>query len=137
MSEIFLFFFINCWICNLLYFLAKPFCVAFVKCFFPLYCGYFSSSVPFLASFWFWVSEWVEFGLKFESLRSMAQWSDKRFKSSSERYWIVVKGRCQMMALSTLYLILWYFVLNTVPFISFILSPNFVSLILYFLNPHS
>ena len=69
--------------------------------------------VTCLSSVWF-LSEWVEFGLRLESLRNMGQWSDKWFKSSrytGKRYWIqrdtesnlIVKSRFQMLTISSLY----------------------------------
>ena len=99
---------INYWFCHLLCFLGKPFCVVFLKYFFHLYCGCFSSSAIFLGSVWF-LSEWVEIGWRVESLRSMGRLSDKFFKASTERYWIKPDCKKQIWNANT-----------TAPFISYI-----------------
>lgn len=58
--------------------------------FIPTVLWLFFFYVTCLSSVWF-LSEWVGFGLRLESLRNMGKWSDKWFKSSrytGERYWI-------------------------------------------------
>ena len=112
---------INYWFCHLFCFLAKPFCVLLLNCFFfHLYCGCLSSSIAFLDSIWFLSELRLD-----EDLKVWEVWDDDLINSLNSALRdtgsnLIVRKTFQMLTLSPLYCALY----SCICYMSLEISPS-------------